>query len=89
MGDCTEDAVCANTVETKLEEEGSYRGKAWGQLDDASTELDVKSMVERLLRTSSSVALAAARPLGIKPPLVLMVEQDLNRVGLCVCVCVV
>ncbi|CAB1112565.1 unnamed protein product [Ectocarpus sp. CCAP 1310/34] len=36
----------------------------------------IKNMVEKLLRTSSSVALAVARPLSIKPPPVLEAEED-------------
>lgn len=41
---------------------------------------DVKSIVEKLLRTSSSVALAAARPLSIRPPPVLEVPEDTHKV---------
>lgn len=40
----------------------------------------VKTLVEKLLRTSNSVALAAARPLTIKPPTVLTVKEDARRV---------
>lgn len=40
----------------------------------------IKNMVEKLLRTSSSVALAVARPLSIKPPPVLEVEEDPHQV---------
>ncbi|CAN0524737.1 unnamed protein product, partial [Ectocarpus sp. 8 AP-2014] len=39
-------------------------------------------MVEQLLRTSSSVALAVAKPLSIKPPPVLEVEEDPHQVKL-------
>lgn len=40
----------------------------------------VKRMAEKLLRTSSSVALAVARPLSVKPPPVLEVEEDPRQV---------
>lgn len=40
----------------------------------------IKNMAEKLLRTSSSVALAVARPLSIKPPPVLEVEEDPHQV---------
>lgn len=40
----------------------------------------VKSVLEKLLRTSSSVALAAAKPLSITPPLVLKVQEDPHQV---------
>ncbi|CAM9201730.1 unnamed protein product [Ectocarpus sp. 4 AP-2014] len=42
----------------------------------------MKNMVEKLLRTSSSVALAVARPLSIKPPPVLEAEEDPHQVNL-------
>lgn len=52
-----------------------------GNVSSAEQSTRVKAMVEKLLRTSNSVALAAARPLSIKPPPVLMVEEDVRRVS--------
>ncbi|CAM9752234.1 unnamed protein product [Ectocarpus sp. 6 AP-2014] len=42
----------------------------------------ITNMVEKLLRTSSSVALAVAKPLSIKPPPALEVEEDPHQVKL-------
>ena len=60
------------------------RVQSVGSAGSASTEeerIKVKTMVEKLLRTSNSVALAAAQPLTIKPPPVLMVQTDARRVS--------
>lgn len=47
---------------------------------DKQEDGDLKNMVERLLQTSSSLALAVARPLSIKPPPILEVEKDPHQV---------
>lgn len=63
---------------------GVVRAPSMGSVGNASKAEErnrVKTMVEKLLRTSNSVALAAARPLSIKPPPVLMVEEDTRLVS--------
>lgn len=63
---------------------GVVRAQSVGPAGNASKAEErsrVKTMVEKLLRTSNSVALAAARPLSIKPPPVLMVEEDTRLVS--------
>lgn len=69
----------------KSAEAGTGSGHALAAVPDIlegeqSGDASVKSVVEKLLRTSSSVALAAARPLSIKPPPVLEVEEDPHQV---------
>lgn len=49
-------------------------------VEDEQGEDVIKKIVEKLLRTSSSVALAVARPLSIKLPPVLEVKQDPRQV---------
>ena len=64
---------------------GVARAQSVESIGNASSSAEersrVKAMVEKLLRTSNSVALAAARPLSIKPPPVLMVEEDARQVS--------
>lgn len=68
--DCTDVAVASDVSEEENQAAEEQQG------DDA-----IKDMVKKLLRTSSSVALAVARPLSIRPPPVLEVEQDLHQVN--------
>lgn len=63
------------TVASDISEQDNKAEEA-KQGDDA-----VKGMVEKLLLTSSSVALAVARPLSIKPSPVLEVEHDPHQVN--------
>lgn len=66
---------CADVAAVSDISEDDNRTREGRQEDDA-----IKNMVERLLRTSNSVALAVARPLSVKPPTVLEVEQDPRQV---------
>lgn len=61
-------------VASDISEQGSQAA------EEAQGDGAIKDMVKKLLRTSSSVALAVARPLSIKPPPVLEVEQDPHKV---------
>lgn len=58
--------------------ENSYEDNHTGR--DKQGDRDLENMVERLLQTSSSLALAVARPLSIKAPPVLEVEKDPHQV---------
>lgn len=71
--------LCAARGEVRQEEFLERSALTHGT--DSTVEEDaLKTIVEKLLLTSNSVALAAARPLPIKPPPVLVVQEDENRV---------
>eukprot|EP00752_Nemacystus_decipiens_P003563 g3286.t1 len=72
-------AGCADDVAAVVSDmsEEDVRAGEEKQGDDA-----IKNMVEKLLRTSSSVALAVARPLSVKPPPVLEVAPDPHQANL-------
>lgn len=54
---------------------------AGGATSETEEDTTTKYLVEKLLRTSSSVGLAVGRPVRVKPPPVLMVEEDPHRVS--------
>lgn len=61
-------------------ESGDSKEVRQPERDEQGGDDAVKSIVEKLLRTSSSVAFAAARPLSIRPPPVLEVPEDAHQV---------
>ncbi|CAM9393438.1 unnamed protein product, partial [Hapterophycus canaliculatus] len=73
--------VCDGDVEAGGPGSGEKERPA-GRGEQGGDDTTVKSIVDKLLRTSSSVALAAARPLCVKPPPILEVPEDTHQVKL-------